>query len=108
MTVGARNSVPSLEPPSCIRPEPGRGGGAGKSSLSLGFDGFGDAAVEDVAVLAGAAGFFVKPPLGVENGMVSDFRCVCATAGAGGFEGILSVTADTDTDADAGAAGLGG
>lgn len=54
MTVGARNSVPSLgaPPPSCMRPDPGRGGGVGHSSFaSLALGGFGDAAADDVAVL---------------------------------------------------------
>lgn len=59
-------------------------------SLSLGLGGFGEAAVEDVAVLAGAAGLLVEP-LGAENGIVSDARCV--TVAAGGLGGILSRTA---------------
>ena len=39
-------------PPSCIRPDPGRGGGTGFVSFgSFCFGGFGDAVAEEVAVL---------------------------------------------------------
>lgn len=89
MTVGARNSAPSLAPapPSCMRPDPGRGGGVGYSSFgsfsSLGLCGLGEAAAEDVAVLPEPMAFFEIVD-GPGAGAISCFLATMAT-GVGGF-----------------------
>jgi hypothetical protein len=71
--VGARVSVPSLGPfPKSALPEPGRGGGV--TSTTLG--GFGDGAVDEVAVLLVAFGVFLLIVDGPAAGV--DPRVYCA------------------------------
>jgi hypothetical protein len=95
MTVGARNSVPSFGPPSCMRPEPGSGGGVGYVSLaSLSLGGLGEAAADDVAVLPAPMAFLetVWRPGWLPGATASFFGAVGARAGAEGAAGACSRT----------------